>query len=383
MKFDQEKLTEVLEEAKKIRTDECVGVVVLGSTGVGKSTLVNAVFPDAEAETGIGAPVTQGAAWFPEERKNKEKLRILDTKGLEEKDYQQTLGAAMVAVGNSNSSEDENDHAHVAWLLVSEESARVQQSHMDIAKRFDEEGIPVIAVITKAFRRNEEFQTKVRELLPEVKDVVLVNSEPFEVAGTTVDVFGLPELYYATSRAMPKDGKCRNAFREMADSAIVPLSDKRELARKRVKTASVAAAAIGGANPIPIADAALLIPTQAAMIVSISSAYGMKVDKESSVALLTAVAAPVAATAVGTALVGSLFKLFPGIGTLVGAVITGTVAGSITLAIGNVYMQFLNHLCERNGNTPPQTSQIIEGFSEFYKEHASEIEESLKMLKKK
>ena len=381
MNFDQEKLSEVLKEAKKLRTDECVGIVVLGSTGVGKSTLVNAVFPDAKAETGIGGPVTQGAKWFPEERRNKEKLRILDTQGLEEKDYQQTLGAAMVAVGNSNSSEDINDHAHVAWLLVSEDSARVQQSHMDITKRFDEEGIPVIAVITKAFRRSKEFQTKVQELLPEVKDVVLVNSEPFEVADTTVDVFGLPELYKATSRAMPEDGKCRNAFREMADSAIVPLSEKRALALKRVKTAS-AAATLVGVTPIPIADATLLIPTQAAMIVSISNAYGMKLDKESSMALLTAVAAPLAATAVGTALVGSLFKFFPGLGTLVGAVITGATAGSITLAIGNAYTQFLHYLCEENGNTSPQTSQVTEGFAEFFKEHDSEIKEALNLLKK-
>ena len=381
MTFNDEKLAEVIEKGSKALPQECVGVVVLGSTGAGKSTLVNAFFPDAKAKTGFGAPITQDAKWFPEERTGS--LRILDTKGLEEKDYQQTVDAAVAAVRNSNRSKDENDHAHVAWLLVKEGSARVQESHIEVAKRFNEQGIPVIAVITQAIQRNEEFKAAVRKLLPEVKDVVHVNSEPFEVAGHTVSVFGLPELYYATSRAMPEDKKSRNAFQQSADQTIVPLGDKRALALKRVKYSSGVAAAVGGGNPIPIADAALLIPIQATMIISISNAYGMKVDKESSAALLTAVVAPVAATAVGTALVGSLFKFIPGLGTLVGMAITGAVAGSITFAIGHAYTQFLHYLCEENGNTPPQTSQITEGFAEFYKEHGSEIKEALKLLKKK
>ena len=383
MKFDQEKLAEVIEETSKRLAQECVGVVALGSTGTGKSTLVNTFFPDAKAETGFGAPITQDAKWFPEERKKGQILRILDTKGLEEKAYQQTVDAAVAAVRNSNSSKDENDHAHVAWLLIKEGSARVQESHIEVVKQFTELGIPVIAVITRAIERNEEFHAKVRELLPEVKDVVLVNSVPCEIAGTghTVPVFGMPELYYATSRAMPEDEKSRNAFQRSADQTIVPLDDKRDLALKRVKFAS-AAAATAGATPIPIADAGILMTIQAAMIVSISNAYGMKVDKGSSMALLAAVAAPVAATAFGTALVGSLFKFFPGLGTLVGAAITGTVAGSITLAIGHLYTQFLHHLCEENGNTPPQTSQITEEFAEFYKEHGSEIKEALKLFKK-
>ena len=383
MKFDQEKLAEVIEETSKRLAQECVGVVALGSTGTGKSTLVNTFFPDAKAETGFGAPITQDAKWFPEERKKGQILRILDTKGLEEKAYQQTVDAAVAAVRNSNSSKDENDHAHVAWLLIKEGSARVQESHIEVVKQFTELGIPVIAVITRAIERNEEFHAKVRELLPEVKDVVLVNSVPCEIAGTghTVPVFGMPELYYATSRAMPEDEKSRNALQRSADQTIVPLDDKRDLALKRVKLAS-AAAATAGATPIPISDAGILMTIQAGMIVSISNAYGMKVDKGSSMALLATVAAPVAATAFGTALVGSLFKFFPGLGTLAGAAITGTVAASITLAIGHLYTQFLHHLCEENGNIPPQTSQITEEFAEFYKEHGSELKETLKLLKK-
>ena len=378
MKLDQENLAEAIEKGRSILPQECFGVVVLGSTGVGKSTLVNAFFPDAKAETGFGLPITQNAKWFPEERKKDQSLRILDTRGLEEKDYQQTLDAAIAAVKDSNCSEDENDHAHVAWLLIKEGSARVQESHIEIAKRFTEADIPVIAVITQAIQRNEEFQAEVRKLLPEVKDVLLVNSEPFEVVGHTIDAFGLPELYYATSRAMPEGGKSRNAFQDAADPAIVPLSDKRDLALRRVKFFTGIATGVG-AIPIPIADAAILMPTQAAMMLGISRAYGMKVGENSSIALLSAVTTPVVATTAGTAFAGALLKVFPVIGWL----ITGAVAGSITFAIGSVYTKFLHYLYEKNGDFPPQVSQVIEEFPEFYNEHASVIKEALKLLKKK
>ncbi len=52
-----ELLKQKLEEALKQRGK--VNIVIAGKTGVGKSTLVNAVFQGNLAETGDGRPVTQ------------------------------------------------------------------------------------------------------------------------------------------------------------------------------------------------------------------------------------------------------------------------------------------------------------------------------------
>jgi len=79
MEFDNNKLGKILDSAIQKLPVQCVGVVVLGSTGVGKSTLVNAFFSDAGAKTGYGSPITQEAEWFPKERNKDTKFRIQDS----------------------------------------------------------------------------------------------------------------------------------------------------------------------------------------------------------------------------------------------------------------------------------------------------------------
>ena len=42
----------------------CFNLAVFGKTGVGKSTLVNAIFGTEVAETGLGKPVTKGLVYY-------------------------------------------------------------------------------------------------------------------------------------------------------------------------------------------------------------------------------------------------------------------------------------------------------------------------------
>ena len=44
---------------KELMNMERVNILIIGKTGAGKSTLINGVFRDKIAETGIGKPVTQ------------------------------------------------------------------------------------------------------------------------------------------------------------------------------------------------------------------------------------------------------------------------------------------------------------------------------------
>ena len=71
----------IMKEVKqKIQGLNKLNVMVLGKTGVGKSTLINSVFQEPIAQTGIGKPVTSRIKKY---EKADYPLSIYDTPGLE------------------------------------------------------------------------------------------------------------------------------------------------------------------------------------------------------------------------------------------------------------------------------------------------------------
>ncbi len=64
-----------------------ISILIAGRSGVGKSTLINAVFQQKMAETGQGKPVTQNTR---EITKEGVPLTIFDTRGLEMSQFKET-----------------------------------------------------------------------------------------------------------------------------------------------------------------------------------------------------------------------------------------------------------------------------------------------------
>ncbi|UOS16444.1 50S ribosome-binding GTPase [Helicobacter pylori] len=77
-----EKMHEVIKKEKPI-----MNILLMGATGMGKSSLINALFGQEVAKVGIGKPVTQHLEKYVDEEKG---LILWDTKGIEAKDYQNT-----------------------------------------------------------------------------------------------------------------------------------------------------------------------------------------------------------------------------------------------------------------------------------------------------
>ena len=177
-------------------------ILVAGKTGVGKSTLINAIFRGNLAETGSGRPVTQE---ITEISKPNHPLTIIDTKGLEVKDYEKIKHDLETEIKNRAASEDPNRHIHLAWICIQSSSDRIEDAEIDLCQFLTSKQIPVIVVITKS-KKNDPFLLKAKELVTDAKHIVGVRAidEYIEELESTLHPIGLDELIDVTAQILPE-----------------------------------------------------------------------------------------------------------------------------------------------------------------------------------
>lgn len=337
-----------------------VNVLIAGRTGVGKSTLINAVFQGNLAETGQGKPVTTTTR---EISKEGIPLTIFDTRGLELQDYQNTLQELENLVKERLKETDASKHIHVAWLCIHEDGRRVEPAEIALHHLLAQH-MPVIGVITKA-RADNNFRMEVQRLLPEAKNVVRVRAlqETLD-EGHVLPLLGLENLVDVTAQAIPE--AYRRAFIAAQKAS---LQKKKELAHKIVIGASAAAAA-AGASPIPFSDALILVPIQIGMLASISSAFGLELSTAFLSTLVASMAGTTGATFLGRAIVTNLLKFIPGVGTVTGGAISAATAAGLTTTLGEIYISTLESLASANKGEPPSTDQVVQEFNSRVKKKA-------------
>ena len=122
---------------------------MFGKTGVGKSTLINAIFGEEVARTGIGEPVTRGSHLYLDKIGH---LGIVDTQGLEiGTDDKEILDDLNKVIKNSRKL-PLSEQIHVAWYCVRGMDRRFEDTEADFVRRLDELGLPVIIVMTQVPR---------------------------------------------------------------------------------------------------------------------------------------------------------------------------------------------------------------------------------------
>jgi uncharacterized protein (DUF697 family)/GTPase SAR1 family protein len=311
-------------------------LAVFGKTGVGKSTLVNAIFGEAVAATGIGRPVTQGSHLYVHRTG---KLGIYDTQGLEVgRDTDRMIGELQRFIAHSRTMPF-HEQVHLAWYCVRASDRRFEDTEAAFIRKLAELELPVVLVMTQVPARRDASgqlcvapdalelaaQITAQALPVHAGRPVLVNAvaDPF----TGVEQHGLLELLDATFRLAPEE-----ATEALVAAQKIDPARKAEAANRAVNAATAAATA-AGFTPIPMADAAILVPIQIGMMAKIANIYDIPMQR----ATIASLAATTLTTQTGRAAATSLLKLVPGIGTLTGGVITGGVAGTITFAVGQAW----------------------------------------------
>ena len=327
--------------AEKIKNLNSLNIIVAGKTVVGKSTLINAVFRDKLAETGMGKPVTDHM------RKISKKgipLAIYDTRGFElgKEVQQQVKQEVMETISNGLATKDINKAIHCIWYCINTASNRVEPEEIEWLKELSKENqitqVPIIVVLTQSFsKKNADAMRKMilNENL-DVVQVVPVLAEDYEIDEEYVaKSYGLDVLIHVMGEALPDE-----LMDTLQNVQIASLAEKKKRAQAAIATATLAAAGEGAA-PIPFSDCALLIPTQLGMIASITVIFGFDINKSILTAFLSSTLGSGGATLLGKTVVSNLVKFIPGIGTAAGGAISAATAGILTAALGEAYIRIM------------------------------------------
>lgn len=318
----------------------CFNLAVFGKTGVGKSTLVNAVFGRDVAATGVGSPVTRGLVYY---RHPDGFLGLYDSEGFETGTAGDAIVDGLRRLVADHRTRAIDEQIHAVWYLVRWSDRRFERAQEQFVRELASLGLPVILVMTQVPSRDGAMHPEATEFAEYIQSlglpirphgrVVLTNalSDTF----TQSPVFGLQTLLDDTYAVIPEVAEAA-----LTAAQVLDVGRKKKAVAAIINQAVVVAAGVG-ATPIPFADAAILVPNQVAMIARITAAYGLPPNRSRALATAGSVVLTGGATMAGRYAVTSLLKLIPG-GAIAGSAISATVAGALTKAVGHAW----SRVCE-------------------------------------
>lgn len=316
---------------------EIGNVLVIGNSGVGKSTLINSVLGIEKAKTGYGTSgITNELEIYESDAVP---FRVIDTIGFEPTFFKEQKAINAVKKWSKASSKDgqEDKQINVIWFCVDGTSRKLFPKAIDSLSRATSiwKSVPVIVVITKsysvperkeniemvqhAFATQKKYTKNLKKIIPVVASTYVLNETAFAAPE------GITDLIDATNELMP-EGLQSGAD----DLANFKLSRKRHLAQGIVGVATTSGIVVG-AVPISIADALILTPLEIAEINAIAKVYGVKNDEQSKQFFNSIIEVGTVSTAAKTAI--AALKNIPGI-NIGASVLNAIIAGSIIAALG-------------------------------------------------
>jgi uncharacterized protein (DUF697 family)/GTPase SAR1 family protein len=350
-------------------------IAALGSTGAGKTSLLNTLFGVDFGKTGHGKPITPKWTAYPPSATCP--IRLYDTKGIEpgsdaSEEYERDTLGEIAALAKDV---DIANHIHIIVFVLSAAAGRLTAFDIatlsgpalrDVPKVFAlnkvdlasdaqiaaceqciiDANIPTSCAIARTCSSVTEGVSKHPHACPQCGGKEFMTSsktrkwtcETCGEKGALVSRgHGLGELERAITDALPL--ALKNAF---VVAQQVNAGRKVEASCLVVAGASMTCAAIGAA-PIPVADIIGMTAAQVAMVATLLYIWGHDPRDRSLIAGLGAQQTFVGSVGKGLA---SLLKMIPGVGTITGGVINAAIGGTFTGLQGVITTVVMNVIFE-------------------------------------